>query len=428
MNSFIRLVTSSIMYVTLPLMALHGEDQEHTATPVDPLVLNNDSVWELARDQAFAVQAAREDLSASMSSKQANLSPFRPQLTGTLDWRRNGERPLSGERHRYNGAVVLEQQLLTFGRRYYTRQLSNANIEFAEANLLSRERDAALQALTALESYRFAVATVIVAKARLEQRRGELADAEELFEVGNVPMLDVRETRINLNRAQDGLTLSEANVVTARANLFNTLALTSDVKVTIDEKLVRPEDFTKLTENAEAAVDDNADQRALEQRQQADMVRAKSELVTSLPTLNGNLGYSQAGRRMNDLEDDWYVGVSLNWKLIDGGGRYARRNAFLANARSTESQIDALRADRLREIAIIQADVAALGARIALQKTIIEDSELNYEDARALYQSGEITLTRVGEAGLDLSEAQFNLNNYIFEESVLAHRLRALSE
>ena len=54
------------------------------------------------------------------------------------------------------------------------------NVKIAE-EFLGSERDAALWALTTLESYRFAVATVKVAEARVEQRKGELADAEKLL-------------------------------------------------------------------------------------------------------------------------------------------------------------------------------------------------------------------------------------------------------
>ena len=241
-------------------------------------------------------------------------------------------------------------------------------------------------------------------------------------------MLDVRTSRINLSQAQDGLTASKADVASAQTDLLTSLALDLSRATAIADQLTRPAHISDLIKDAEKALATNADQLLLEAQQQANSIRARNEIVSSLPSLSGDVGYTQEGRRINDLDDDWYVGLSLNWKLLDGGGRYARRNAFLANARSTEAQIDALQASRQREIAVIQSDAAALAARISLQQTIIEDSELNYEDARALYQSGEITLTRVGEAGLALSEAQFNLNRYIFEESVLAHRLRALGE
>ena len=399
-----------------------------TASQAEVLQLDNESVWSLARKQAYSVQSAQANLEASRFRKRSNLSPFLPQVTGSLGWQRNNERPLSGERHTHSGSITLEQNLFSFGRRHYSKRLSEANIQVATANLLGAERNAALQAITALESYRFALASVTVAEARVEQRQGELADAEKLFEVGNVRLLDVRESRINLSRANDGLAAAKADVIAAKADLINALGLNSSSPVQIADALRRPQNMPRLAEQATAAISTNADQQALEQAQRADTIRARSELVSSLPTLNGVLGYTESGRRINHLDDDWYVGVNLIWTLIDGGGRYARRNAFLANARRTGSQIEALQADRVREIAVIQAGSSALAARITLQQTIITDSELNYQDARALYQSGEITLTRVGEAGLALSEARFNLNRYIFEESVLAHRLRALSE
>ena len=406
---------------------------DRSPAPVDVLHLDNESVWDYARSNAYAVQAAQAALEASKSQRSAQLSPYRPQISAGLSWRRYGDKPRSssgalGDRHSYSGEVTLEQQLFTFGRLYYTSQITKSSITSAEQSLIGSERDAALRAITALEAYRFAVATCSVAQARVKQREGELADAEKLFEVGNVRMLDVRETRINLTRAQDGLRQTEADVEGAKADLISALALNSDTAITIDDKLLRPTNLNERLDTAQAATKNNVDQRILEQSRILQQQQAKKELSDSMPNVTGILGYSESGRRLNDLNDDWYVGVGVQWRLFDGGGRYARRNAFLAQARAVDAQIDALVSERQREISVIQADASALAARIALQESVVKDTELNYDDARILYQSGEITLTRVGEAGLALTEAQFNLNRYSFEESVLAHRLRALSE
>ncbi|TVR44693.1 MAG: TolC family protein [Planctomycetota bacterium] len=397
------------------------------------MVLDNESVWHLARQQAYAVTAAKAALDATKADRGDAMSPFRPQVNAGLSWRRYGDRPvgpggMTGDRHSYQGQITLEQSLLTFGRRYHVHRITRNLIEGAHIELLGAERDAALRALAALESYRFAVATRTVAQQRVEQRQGELSDAEKLFEVGNVRMLDVRQSRINLSAAQDNLVFTEAEVASARSDLLSALALEQHQAVSIDDALTRPGNLEAAISHARSRIEDNIDLRGLEQSRRILRQQANLELTQAKPSLSGVLGYGYGGDRLNDMRDEWYVGINAQWRLLDGGGRYARRSSLLANERRVGIQQDALINERQRELAVIQAESAALAARIELQESVVADTEQNYEDARVLYQTGEITLTRVGEAGLAVSEAQFNLNRYRFEESVLAHRLRALSE
>ncbi|TVR13926.1 MAG: TolC family protein [Planctomycetota bacterium] len=422
---FHEVIMRIAMYLGI-LLASWSLASSEESTPAT-LVLTNISVSERARSHSPAVRAGRAEVEASSAQRSAQLSPFLPQVGARMDYRRWGSEPDMGTRHSYQGQIQVEQQLLTFGRLRSTRSLTADAIRAAETDLYGDQRDAALRALIALEGYRFAQATVTVAQARLEQRQGEYADAQKLFEVGNVPMLDVREARINVARAEDSLAQVRADAQRARADLAAALAM-EEQAFTVADDLARPNDLDAILAQAHEHLLDGIDLERLTIARESTQTQADLELIDSLPQVSGIAAATTSGSRLNDMDDDWYVGIGLSWTLYDGGGRYARRNAQQANLRRIQAQRDAILDERQRELAVIQADASALAARIALQESIISDTEANYEDARVLYQTGEITLTRVGEAGLAVVEAQFNRNRYLFEESVLAHRLQAFME
>lgn len=74
----------------------------------------------------------------------------------------------------------------------------------------------------------------------------------------------------------------------------------------------------------------------------------------------------------------------------------------------------------------LKTQVKSLDKRIALQEKTVELSNGNYEDARALYGNGTMTLTRLGDFNLLYAEARFNLLRLYYLENLIAIEVKAL--
>jgi len=92
------------------------------------------------------------------------------------------------------------------------------------------------------------------------------------------------------------------------------------------------------------------------------------------------------------------------------------------------AQAAALRSERDRAVADLRQRAAMIDRRLALQARVVELAEADYADARAQYQLGTVTRTRVNEANLAVFEARFALASLVYEENLLDHAARRLAQ
>jgi outer membrane protein TolC len=55
-------------------------------------------------------------------------------------------------------------------------------------------------------------------------------------------------------------------------------------------------------------------------------------------------------------------------------------------------------------------------------------AKANYEDTRAQYRAGRLTLVQVGDSSFRLTEARYRLLSLRYQEAVLGHELERLAE
>lgn len=278
--------------------------------------------------------------------------------------------------------------------------------------------------------------TVLYHKARLQvfrerliQRKDEKRDAEDLFEAGMVTHLDVREATLNLHMAADDLQAGESEYHTALVD-FNLILGTDAGKtlVTPQGNLERP---TCLPEALKRL--DNL----YEEKNQLDMQMAAEQLTISrrnlkmvegerMPTLALMAGGDHGGEKQDDFDTTWYIGAQVTWSLLDGGIRkadLAGAQARISRDRASLRQVSQKISGTLNKLT---TEVDRLGKRILLQEENIELSHENYQDARALYGAGTMTLTRMGEFNLLDAEARFNLLRLYYLENLIAMDVTAM--
>jgi outer membrane protein TolC len=264
---------------------------------------------------------------------------------------------------------------------------------------------------------------------RVSQRQDEKKDAEDLFEAGMVTHLDVREATLNLHMGQDDLRAGETEHHTALVD-FNVI-LGGDAK----KELVQPQG--KLARSATLWEDVKRLGRLYEEKKQIDMQRAAKQLATShkhlgmvkgemLPTLALVAGGDHGGEKQSDFESSWYFGARMTWQLLDGGTRGADIALAQARIRSDRASLNQVARTLSGTLNKLNIEVDRLGKRIKLQEKNLGLSHENYQDARAIYGAGTMTLTRMGEFNLLYAEARFNLLRLYYLENLIAMDVTAL--
>ncbi len=385
--------------------------------PHHAVAVTLDAAVEYALEHAESLRISRES-AAVVRAQGRQLTAFtRPQVgldAGWLElWDNAPENPFLPSQDRELSAGVSAGQMVWAGGRIKSgRKLEGALGRQADLIVAAGERDIREAVRMAFDGVLFYAASVGILEDRLEQRKAELEDARDLWDVGMVTSLDVRQAKLSLNFATDALSSGEADYEAALIG-FNRI-----IGRPADAERWRPEgDLTEVPDPAAMAdrlrearlSDELLDLRT--RRAEAQTARFTHEMAQGerWPEVRAVTSAGTTGEEPGDTTESWAVGFQARWDILDGDLTRARRAETRADLRRAEAALDQARKALAAEIDGIIVDIRSLAGRIGLQEEAVTLSKENYEDARGQYRAGTITLTRLGDFNLNYAEARFNL-------------------
>jgi outer membrane protein TolC len=209
----------------------------------------------------------------------------------------------------------------------------------AQSDLVAETHVAYVTVLFARENAR-------VLKDAVASYEAHLKDVRNRLDLGLVASHEVLSVVVERERAELFRVQSENAAQTAVANLLRLVGLPAATPVELDTTLIG------LAGAAASVPEDEAVKRAATGRPELEALRARIRAMeasarvahsASRPQAGLTAGYDFANPNpkilplSGDWNDTWSIGVSVNWKVLDGG----RANASVARA---EAQADALRA------------------------------------------------------------------------------------
>lgn len=375
-----------------------------------------------ALEHAEAIRISRESAAALRSQGRQRTAFTRPQVQVDAEWLElwdnAPENPLFESPEREISAQASASQLLWAGGRIWDgRRLERSLGREADLMVAASERDIREAVRLAFDAVLFHRASVAILKDRQEQRRAELADANDLWEVGVVTHLDVRQAKLNLNFASDALTSGQANLEDALIG-FN-LAIGRPVEAarwSPEGELTDVADPARIVGRLRAARGDGdlLDLRARKARAASAGAAREMAKGERWPELRAVTSLETSGEEWDDTDESWAVGVQGHWNVWDGGLTRRRRLESEADLRRAQAELRRTQKALVAEIDRIIVDIRSLAGRIGLQKEAVTLSQENYNDARGQYRAGTITLTRLGDFNLNYAEARFNLLRLYF--------------
>ncbi len=315
---------------------------------------------------------------------------------------------------------------LTLSYSIYDGGLRSANINTARKQLRSSELDLE----TIVEQIRFDTSTdyyslqnsdaqVAIEEAAVEDAQQTLRDAQLLEEAGLGTRFDVLRAEVELAQAQQRLSTAFANQNIARRQLAETLSVSHDTELSTADRIEEAGVWElSLPESIVQAFKNRAElEQFLLQREIGDEQR-KVALSQIRPRVSTSASYSLNNDFENDdvdFNDNYQVGLNLEWRLFDGG-------AARAAARQSEKDIEIAETQFADQRNQIRFFVEQAFYRLESNKrnidTATKEVELAEESlrlARLRFQAGVGTQTDVIDAQTQLTTARGNLLSSIID-------------
>jgi outer membrane protein TolC len=399
--------------------------------------LTADRAAELAMAVAPEVAAARVGQAIAAAEVRAGYAFVYPQLSASASYTRSSldyqEIPLFGrvalnQEDDWRAGVVLDQFVYAYDRLGAAREADRALIGLAAQDLTLSRRDIAHAAKLAFQAVRLGRARLAIANDRVVQREGEHSDAKAQVEVGRARPTDAHLAEIALAQATDERAAAESGLVASRIRLAALIgAQPATLPEIAGEPVPRPALDAALARASERIASAGEVAR-VELSRRYEEATARLQDSEDRPQLGLRGTYGADGAEYDDLEDTWTAGVALTWNLYDGGSTVARTEQRFQRSRQLAHQRDAVLRDRRIALDQARTEAASLASRITLAEQVVRLANDTYDDARAQYREGRLTLTQVGDTSIRLAEARYRLLSLLYQEAVLAHDLEKLAE
>jgi len=332
----------------------------------------------------------------------------------------------------YSAGANISQLFFAGGRMWDSVKLKD-NLKLQAKDILrSGNRDITEIVMKSFYVSLYRKALILITEDRLKQRQNEYEDARNLNLAGMVTGLDVRQAKVNVNKALDLLNESIEQQKESLIELNLVMGKQGD-----DEAPDPQGDFFKLPDSDQILTeldnryedDDFLDLQLL--REQVDEKKLNYNMAAGekFPEFSVFSTYSTDGFEIGDMEDRTRLGIRMNMSILDGGYIKQKKARYRSSILERENTYSKARRELGGNIERIREKLISLQERSVLQKEVLELSEQNYEDARKRYRAGTITLTQLGDFSLDFNIARFDLlRMYYLQQDVLVDALMLLEK
>lgn len=395
------------------------------------LAIDLEAAQQMARHHSEQSQviAAQRDYSDAVARQSTAF--YRPQLQSYASWFNydsNNNNVFTTPPEREITARVTATQLLFAGGRIWQSAQQQNNLEqLAQLEQTEQQRTLEYDVAMSYIDVQRQQQILTIATDRLQQRQKELNDAQALFDVGSAPHLDVREAQLAVQQAKN-------DQQAAQSNLF--VAIT-----TFNHQLGRSADSPPLTPTQEFTLQPQIEELLLQLQQQIEGNGQLNQQIGEInydiatqqkkinsgelwPTLSLVASGNTTGVDRDTMSETTMIGVQLDWNLLNGGETQAKA----ARAQASRNRTLALKHKMDKQLIDAHANMDQqhrdLLQQIERQHDSIKLAQENYNDARALYMEGVITLSHLGQYNLAYAESRFTLTQLLYAYNQLFHQLQ----
>ncbi len=379
---------------------------------------NLDAIITMALERNPTITATREQINASQAQLTQSKSGYLPQVSANAAaGRQRSWTPPVGipegihaEANNYAANLGVSQYIYDFGKTDNRVEQSRQNLAASHNNL--RQTTAVILRNVIWQYYEVIKAgrLVEVDKEALAVRQQHLAQAKAFFKAGIRPKIDVTKAEVEVARARVNLIRTRFNLETAYVNLENAIG-----------GKPAPGAYTLLDEQADTISGNILPQPLIElaQEQRPEISRITNQISASQaalkaaqagnrPAITADAGYGYQNSEW-PLEDQWQVGVNLDWPLFSGFRTKGEVMEARANFAQLQAQFTELELQIIQEVTSAAINVNESVEEIYASEVALRNSEENMALADGRYRAGVGTAIEYSDAALDLTQSKSNL-------------------
>jgi len=396
----LRTTACAVALTLLPAATLHAAD----------LV----SVYEMAlrNDPTFA--AAESEYQAELEARPQARAALLPQVNASASYSDNTEDPGDTDYTREQYQIELRQPLFDWAA-FAGLDRADARVGRAEANLAAAKQDLILRVSSAYFEVLSARDGVRFATAEKEAIARQLEQAQQRFEVGLIPITDVKSAQASYDlavsreiEAQNALENAREALRTVIDRPPGRLDVVSD-----DLPLTRPQPnnveawveraFEQNPEFLAARADSEVARQDIQQARaghypEVDLYARRSDSDSSID------GVGSQGQSLDSTTDS--IGVELSWNLFSGGATSSRTDQSRALFQAAQSRMVEARRGASQSTRDAFRGLSSAISQVQALEQAVESNEAAVEAERAGFRVGTRTAVDVLSALRDLYGAQ----------------------
>ncbi len=405
-----------------------GDKERSTGGPIA-----KDEILTLSRCIDIALKQ-NQNIAASVSTVEVNRSRvgearsnYYPQLSAQAAYNRIS--PMTGSLaatglvsgsqsyEQYSSSVMLNQNILDFGKTSSQVNISKFNLESSRSDLSTTQDSIILSVKQAYYGVLQTKRNWDVAADVIKQFQLHLDQAKGFYEVGTKAKIDLIKAEVDLSNAKLSLINAENAFKIARVTLNNVIGVPDAPEYAIEDNLL----FQKYTITVEEAT-----QRAFENRPDLKSAIAKRQAAEEgiglartgyYPYVSGNASYSWASEKISSpFDHGWSAGVVLTVPLFSGFLTSHQVAESKSNLYILKANEESLRQQILLDVRQAYLNLQAAEASIATAELATSQAKENLDLANGRYSAGVGSPIEVSDAFATYVTAQANytsaLSNY----------------
>jgi outer membrane protein len=326
----------------------------------------------------------------------------------------------------YAGALVLEQPLFNADAlvgRTAARHAADAAVAAAEWT----RGDTRVMVVRAYYGAILAREQVATLEAALRAAREQVRRAESLVANGMATRSDALMAAVQAGEVEAQLVEARGRATTATRQLATVMGAPGAAEMVLPQQLPAVAAITALPVGTAATPEQRADLSAARQQvaaAEADLRRARS---LYMPRLNAMARYDwNSPERPFQGDENWSVGVMLNWTPFAGASEIAERRAAQGRAQSARAGADAARAQAELEVAEVETEWAVALERLRITATAMEQSREAHRIVSRRYEGGMAPVVELLAAAATETQSALGHSHARYTAIVAAaRRLRA---
>lgn len=318
--------------------------------------------------------------------------------------------------------IQLQWLLLDFGRRGTAWDAAKESLLASNLGFNRKHQEVIFNVQRAFFGLTSLLAKIAVARSSLESAKAVRESAEAQARNGLATVSEV-----SLARQQEAQ---------AAFDLEDVLSTERDAQVALAESIgippttsIQVTDFSALP--PPAALEDTVDKvidQALGNRpdliakvaalraKEAEVRHARAEyyptlsVVSDVGSLSGRTrisGTTGLNGSFNDLEPSYGIGLSLEWKIFEGGAKRRRVELAEAERRAAEDEVTKARDRAIREVWKAYTDFRLAVRRLDVATALVDASQKSFDTTLESYRNGLSTLIDLLAARRELTRARF---------------------